>query len=295
MRTELLYNQWFGKAVGFTSAFIFAPYNHVALSAAIIVGIAVGHMFDIWAARQTPAPVKAPSKARGNRSSTTLDLNQQYLFAALGHLAKQGGAVLPRHVKKAESFMRALSLSTAQRKAAITTFNSGKSAQFDFRKLAAKLPTSGNSNTAQFMVHAMCAITAISPNDHALAATVRLAGFLNVSPGFVAKEFGAALQTRPNASEHNTYSRQKTRKQERRSSQPSANKPEKSALAAAFTTLGIPAGSSASGAKKAYRKLISKTHPDKLPPNASESKVLAATRQMVILREALELIEAQQN
>jgi DnaJ like chaperone protein len=291
MRTELFYNQWFGKAVGFTSAFILAPYNHTVLSASIVLGIAIGHGFDIWAGKQSrTVRHKLPKASRDSRTSARLDPHQRFLFAALGHLAKQGGAVLPAHVQKTQAFMRAVKLSAQQKKEAIATFNAGKSPNFDFRSLASNLATAANRSSSQYIVHAMCETIAIAPNDPALVATVRLASFLNIPPGSVAKEFGAALQNRKKAPKTSHRSQQQKRT-------PTAHMPnaENAALAAAYATLGIPANSAASEIKKAYRKLISKTHPDKLPQNASESRVLAATRQMIKLREALELIEAQQN
>ena len=49
MQAQMLYNNWFGKAVGATCAWIWAPNDAIWLAVALIVGIVLGHIYDLWA------------------------------------------------------------------------------------------------------------------------------------------------------------------------------------------------------------------------------------------------------
>ena len=277
MHSELLHNQWFGKALGFTSAFVLAPSSHTLLAVFIIAGILLGHCFDWWAAKQVPPTENVPKSAKSDSSSSPLGPQHHFLFAALGHVAKQSGNVKPAHIASAEAIMRSMQLSTQQREQAIAVFSAGKSSAFKFTKLTTQFRP--DDALRKYILHAMCHVVAISPQDKALAATVKLASYLDISPSQVATAFGEALENRQTS---HTKHEQPSKPQPKPKSNPDEGP---------YKVLGIPTNSSASDAKKAYRKLISKAHPDKLPPNASEETILAATQRMVELREALEAIQ----
>ena len=154
MHSELLHNQWFGKALGFTSAFVLAPPSNTVLAILVIVGIALGHCFDWWAAKQISPKAKVPNSAKSDSSSSPLGPHHHFLFAALGHVAKNSGTVTPAHIASAEASMRAMNFSTAQREEAITAFNAGKSASFSFTKLTASFTPDDALRT--FILHAIC-------------------------------------------------------------------------------------------------------------------------------------------
>ena len=282
MHSELLYNQWFGKALGFTSAFVFAPTSNTVLAVFVIVGIGLGHLFDIWAARQTGHTKPAPKAAKSQDGNAPLEPYHSFLFSSLGHIAKRSGTVRPAHIASAETVMRSLQFSAAQRQEAIAAFSAGKASNFNFQKLAAQLQLDGALSA--FMTHAFCDVAAIAPEDNAITATVKLAGMVNIPATTVANSFGAALEQRKAHTAQSTSNRHPPSGQEQ--SGGNAN--------SAYDVLGIANNSSAAEAKKAYRKLVSQAHPDKLPPNATEKEVLRATQRMVVLREALESIQRKQ-
>ena len=279
MHSELLYNQWFGKALGFTSAFILAPSSNTLLAVFVITGIVLGHCFDVWAARHASANQQIPNAAKSQGKTSPLTSHQLFLFAALGHIAKQSGTVTRAHIASAEAVMRAMQFSAAQKKDAITSFGAGKATTFKFQNLSRE--TQPEPTVTSFLVRAMCDMAAITPTDKSLAALVKLAAMLGVQPANVAAFFGQALDNRKAKGAH------QQQKQNTRSTPSTAQTPDHHP----YQLLGIAPGSSASEAKRAYRKLISKSHPDKLPPNASEQEILAATQRMVELREALEAIQ----
>ena len=123
------------------------------------------------------------------------------------------------------------------------------------------------------VLRCLCGLVARTPNDANLACLKQLGGYLGFAPPRIARILGDLRQSstkQDNATPHGVDGE----------------------LTAAYECLGIPTGSSASTAKAAYRQLISKHHPDKLGPTASDTAKQQAQARMVALREALEHIEA---
>lgn len=296
MRPQLLTNQWFGKAIGFTAAFVLAPTNPLALYITIIVGIGVGHLFDLWAGReQANQPFRIPRRKRdAGETPAVNEPHVKFLFTALGHIAKQSGVVTASQIMLAESFIKDLQLGSKGRKEAIQWFNQGKQPNHNLEQLA--IPCRGTDPTSKYMheiaIKCMSQMAARDPSDEALAATVKMAGLLNIHPGLVAKEFGAALKThRPERP-----TRQQSQHQEQTNAgATSANAEEQklsAALAKAYSTLEVSASASKAEAKKAYRRLVNRHHPDKLGPNASPAAIAESEARMIELRQALETIQA---
>ena len=284
MQSQLLTNQWFGKAVGFTAAFVFAPQGNTALSIGVIVGIACGHLFDLTAKRLSPQPSVAQKSDSEKVAMATSAPHTDFLFAALGRIAKQSGAVRRAHIRLAERYMDQLCLDAKGRTRAISLFNQGKQADYRLAELAK--PCRGGGSTSQSMnllaLQYMSALAAIDPSDEALTATVQLAGLLNIPPSAVAQEFGRALKPK-------SYFSNNTKGRQQRPPEP-AQDLTSAERRKAFDTLGINASASRQQIKTAYRRLVNQHHPDKLGPTATSRAVTAAETRMVELREAFELL-----
>ena len=121
MQSQLLHNQWFGKAVGLVCAFIFAPHDSTALSLAVILGIGAGHLFDLWAAHMAHTVESAAQSQQ-----PTLDAFHLFLFASMGCIAKTAGTVTRGHIQQAEALMRSSGFNANQKRAAIDAFDLGK-------------------------------------------------------------------------------------------------------------------------------------------------------------------------
>lgn len=291
MNAPVLYNRWFGKAVGFTGAFVVAPDDTTALAACVILGVAFGHGFDTWAARteqpRTRPAISEAAKRQARTAHGPLPAALAYVFAALGAIARSSGRVTRVHIRYAEQLMTQLQLNAERRREAIAHFDTGKANQYPFASSAAALVRSPDiAELRRMVVLAMVDTAAIAPADAAIARCVKIAQYLGVAGAEVAEEFSAALASRY----PHTHGRKGEGKQSSATgnSQPAPN----DALTRAYTTLHLPRSASARDTKTAYRRLVSRHHPDKLAATATTDELEAAQHKMVALREALELIQA---
>ena len=291
MQSELLHNQWFGKALGLTTAFILAPKDGLLLSIAVIAAIGLGHVFDIWAARQTYEKQSTP-KGSGIKAANNY---MRFLFTSLGSIAKSTGVVQRSHIKFVEQLIENLSLDAAGRKLAILWFEEGRDNPLHALHLAkyCRRENKQGAKFKNFCVKTMCELAAIDPSDAALDTTVKLATQIDIPAANVASLFGEALHKSKAQPKLNKGPRPSAGPKGNANKQPETAKPKLDpALSKAFQTMGIAPDASKSQVKKAYRRLVSKHHPDKLGRNADAKAHTQAAKKMIELRQALELIQA---
>lgn len=279
MQSQLLHNNWFGKAVGAACGWVWAPTDPLWLAAAVIAGIGCGHIYDMLADHyridDDDASLSKIASSHSQQSSPHL----QFLFAALGRVAKIGGPVAPAHIAYVEKLIRQMALDADTQAQAKTWFKQGKLNSYPLQQLSqACLQASEQGAAARLTIlRCLCTMTSLRAEDSALSCLKQLGGYLGFAPSRIAREFGDI---------HNAP------EQSSRSSTDSASiDPD---LTRAFNRLNVAPGASSAKVKLAYRKLVSKNHPDKLPRNAPSKDKQAAQRAMVELREALDLIQSQQ-
>ena len=170
-------------------------------------------------------------------------------FAIMGALCKADGVVSEDEIKVAEETFRRLHLSSEQRETAKAAFHRGKASGFDLDAEADKLSSLryGRLPLLQLFLQIQCmAIAAdgkIHPAEHEML--VRLARRLGLTERDVsqleallrAASSGPSGTRRPNA---------------------------EARLGDAYTALGLSSDASVAEIKQAYRRLMSKNHPDKL-------------------------------
>lgn len=196
-------------------------------------------------------------------------------FAVMGALCKADGRVTDEEIRVAEQFFSRLALSAEQRRSAQAAFRRGKSDDFDLDgELAALRALAGRSpELLQFFVEvqlsAIVADGVVAPEEHALF--VRVARGLGVSEADL-ERLEAMLRGSAGAA------------------QPAG--PER--LESAYATLGVEPGASDAEVKRAYRRLMSQHHPDKLAARGlPESMRPVAEEKTREIRKAYDLIREQ--
>ena len=172
-------------------------------------------------------------------------------FAVMGALSKADGVVTRDEIEVAEQMFRRLRLSPEQTQAAKAAFNRGKTPDFDVDAAVERFAVSVPPGILyqlflQFQLLAVTADGEIHPAEHTLLIRVtrRLGlGELAVAQLEALLRAAAAAAAGPASA--------------------SAVPPRRS-IEDAYAVLGVQADASNAELKRAYRKLISENHPDKL-------------------------------
>jgi len=171
------------------------------------------------------------------------------VFAVMGALCKADKVVTRDEINAVEQVFRMLNLHGEQREQAKAAFNRGKQADFNLDAAVDQFAriSRGRGLLVQLFLQLQCmAIAAdgrVDPAEHAML--VRIARRLGLNEVDVS-QLEALLRSA--------------------ASGPSAagGKPAPGRLADAYAALGVTPETDAAGIKRAYRKLISQNHPDKL-------------------------------
>jgi DnaJ like chaperone protein len=259
---------WYGKLFG---AILGAYVMHSWIGA--LIGAVLGHAFD-----QRMATAGTPRASAVELSAAFF----RATFQAMGHVAKADGLVTAREIDAARDAMRRFSLNAAQVRMAVDLFTDGKRLDFpldqtlrDLRELArgrpdlcrmfvqiqleAALKGGGVGPRPRAVLERICVLLGVSALEFAsFEAVLRMRGF---GPG------GDAGARRPDSADR---------------------------LQAAYQVLGVAPTASNAEVTRAYRRLMSRNHPDKLVANGlPESMVAAAHERTQRILEAYELIKQQ--
>ncbi|SFR51482.1 DnaJ like chaperone protein [Marinobacter daqiaonensis] len=170
------------------------------------------------------------------------------VFAVMGAVSKADGTVTRDEIKMAEAMFDRFHLNTAQRETAKQAFNRGKSADFDLDvELQRFVQKSGRQPAflqmfLQVQVSAVAADGEVHPSEHEML--VRIARGLGL-PESQVDQLEAMLR--------GTHTGQAGR-------QPSSTQQ----INDAYKALGVSPSASDAEIKRAYRKLMSENHPDKM-------------------------------
>jgi len=170
-------------------------------------------------------------------------------FGVMGAICKADGVVAPDEIRTVEHIFNLLNLHGEQRQQAKAAFGRGKQADFDLDGAIGEFAHSshGRAPLLQLFLQLQCmAVIAdgrVDPAEHAML--VRIARQLGLHEADVS-QLEALLRAATAGPS------------------PAGGAPPKDRLADAYAALGVTPKSRAAEVKRAYRKLISKNHPDKL-------------------------------
>jgi DnaJ like chaperone protein len=226
---------WWGKIIGAVLGLF-----RGGISGALF-GALLGHMVDRFLAGIVGV---------GSTQKSFFDA----LFATLGHLSKADGVVTEHEIRMVESLMERMQVSGEDRQRAIRLFNQGKRADFDLEKTLHAFTQHSmvrqdlRQMFTEILVEAAFSSGTVTQAEHEVL--FRVARLLRI-PGPV---FTAMLNARmgPGARPGGPGGQQRR-----------AGK-QMGSLAQAYAHLGLESSATDAEVKKAYRKLVSQYHPDKL-------------------------------
>lgn len=251
----------------------------------LLIGLFIGHWIDsklmLIQSWNPFRPIDASEKAQLN------DALIDTAFAIMGHLAKADGRVCESEIAQAEALMNRMGLDADKRQHAIKRFNDGKSAQFDLDQCIAGFAHQIR-HRRHFVLVFMEMLLSVALADGHLSAEeqqilMRVANGLGISQAHfqqILRMLMAQAQFQQQAGAG--YG------------QGSAGQAASSAsvLEQAYTVLGITAQASDSDVKKAYRRLMSQHHPDKLSAQgAPEEMIRVATEKSAQISKAYDVIK----
>jgi DnaJ like chaperone protein len=252
---------WTGKIVGAILGYLLLRGFWGA-----VIGATLGHFFDqaAFGKRGARAPL---SEVREKFFAAT--------FAVMGHVAKSDGRVSEAEIAAARQIMAELGLSGEQIHIAIGHFSRGKNADFDLegtvRGFADSCAQEPNLLRVFLEFQVRAALEGVDMQGPARATIQRVADFLDVSLLELAR-IEAILRIR----------REQYRQRYAGGARGGAGQPPPRAgmqLSAAYQILEVDAKATNDEVSKAYRRQLSKHHPDKLKSNGLPESMLEHAKQ----------------
>jgi DnaJ like chaperone protein len=260
--------QWTGKVVGGVIGMIAAGPFGAAL------GVLLGHQFDTKSSAEDgwPGSGDAPDAAT---------ISAQFFrttFRVMGHVAKADGRVSEQEIEAARGVMTELRLDPTQVRAAIAHFTEGKQADFNLNTALDALRQVCRGRPDLLRVFAEIQIRAALAGNNlegpARALMQRVCSRLGISMLEMA-QIEAVLRIRRGSFKHEAASRTSLAQQ----------------LEQAYSVLETTPQASNDEVVKAYRRQLSRHHPDKLKANGlPESMIEHAKQRTQQIIEAYELI-----
>lgn len=247
-----------GKVLGTLFGFMFGRI------AGAILGFIVGHMFDRGYSQDFDQ-----MGGFGRFFSSSNELRKQAiffhaLFSLIGHVAKANGKVTKDEILMASNLMDQMNLQGDIRREAQQAFNEGKAADFPVKDILLEFKESCHGRRDIMQVFLEILIQAAyadgklhSEEQRVLETAARILGFRENELLYLLSIYEAEQRFRQGRGQAGQqHYRQRQQKQ--------AAYGRNESLDDAYRILGVKKSDSAADIKKAYRKLMSEHHPDKL-------------------------------
>lgn len=215
----------------------------------LIIGVVIGHYFDRGLKN---------SQLFGNSNTEAQQAFFQITFQVLGFVAKCDGVVTEAELDRARDIMQRLNLNEAQRKKAMQAFNEGKQSDFDLDVALQTLLTRCHRHRLLLQIFIDFQTRAATIDNRLDSQKEKILSHICQRLGFTTNythqnNFFEDLFRQFNQQQHS---------QQQYQQQP--NRRNQGSLEDAYRLLGVTTSTTEPEIKKAYRKLMSQNHPDKL-------------------------------
>lgn len=231
-------------------------------------------------------------------------LYRDALFITLGHLAKQDGRVSPQEIAAAESIFKQLRLKAEERQHAINQFNHGKATDTKVEPLLEKMGQRYHSRLKQRLAMIEMLLNMVYADGGAKPAQLSRLQTLRPLMQVSMVDFDRlhrrvrslkGLKNPPPGNGHNQQQRSKTsssygpgpgaqrQRRQQQSQQQSHSSHAQGSLLQSYHILGLNSHANTDEIKRAYRKLMSQYHPDKLASQSLTPSALDNAKQKVLM------------
>ena len=258
-----------------------------------LIGLYLGHLFD-------SAVKRFANKQNVEQWLSSGDSKQAIFFyttfSVMGHVAKASGNVTPEHIQTANEFMTHMGLSKEQVAEAKEAFREGKSLGFPIKKKINlfKQYFGKRQDLCQFFIEIQIQTaysdSILEPAEYEL--------LLNIAKqlGFTKRHLGQLIVMWEAELRFQNYKKdqqQKNRKYERRRANSSSSSSDSGdhqrqnntrdisspSVADAYALLGISENETTKEIKRAYKRLMSQNHPDKLVAKGLPPEMMEVAKQ----------------
>lgn len=265
---------WNGKLLGLIiGAFIAGPIG-------LVIGFIIGHCYDIGLFDRWLSSIGI--FRRGYRREYHADVQQIYFnatFSIMGYLAKSDGRVSEREIQAARNVMHQMDLSPELQREAIHLFNLGKQPDFDIQGTITELKKA-------LWRHPMMLRTFLEIQIQFAMADGYLTSAKKTALENICQQFGLF------GFSFDQFEQQQRAGQNYQRYYHQARRNPQQHLNDAYQVLGVSAKVNNAEVKKAYRRLMSQHHPDKLMAKGMPPEMIKlATQKTQQIKSAYETIK----
>lgn len=243
----------------------------------VLVGLVLGHQFDRgfadWSLRRSQPRKGALEKLPADFVRT--------LFQTMGFLAKSDGRVTPEEIRAARVIMHRLGLGPAEIQECVTCFEQGKEATFPLHEALGRLQRETVKHPESRLLF-LRLLLEVCLSKKTLHRRERAAIWVVCTDLHIGRVELAQLEAIARAQKHFR--------------QAATGNADAGRLKSAYAVLGLQESSTNVEIKQAYRRLMNRNHPDKLPSRGQDPGLAeAASQRTREIREAYDMLKARRS
>lgn len=230
-----------------------------------ILGLKFGGYFGMllgaWLGYNLERQITGPKVNAANKKQTQESFFNA-LFLSMGRLAKVDGQVSSSEISRAESIMSHMNLNSEMRQRAIDLFNQGKNPQFDLEKPLKQFGQFARHSLSLKQIFLEMLVDVAEADGMISRAEQQLIEQACQLIGYPVQLLYAMMKMRGFAGQSQNYERYRQGGQHRQQRQQRPSNPQ--APFNPYQVLGVDQNDNKATIRKAYKRLMSQHHPDKL-------------------------------